>query len=156
MDARILSFLSSGDTLGANRFYHICGTHAPLVLDNLVSFYDRRTRDNLQKCPSSPAFRGLGPGLQESRDTKLQSGIPFLDGNFKKQNERGLRDGSTVKSTGDSSRGPGFNPQHPHGGSQPSLAPILGNTMPSSGFHWYQACTHGSDIHADKKPIRMK
>jgi hypothetical protein len=33
----------------------------------------------------------------------------------------GWRDGSAVKSTDCSSRGPEFNPQQPHGGSQPSL-----------------------------------
>jgi hypothetical protein len=31
------------------------------------------------------------------------------------------RDGSAVKSTDCSSRGPEFNPQQPHGGSQPSV-----------------------------------
>jgi hypothetical protein len=34
---------------------------------------------------------------------------------------RGWRDGSVVKSTGCSSRGPEFNFQQPHGGSQPSV-----------------------------------
>jgi hypothetical protein len=34
---------------------------------------------------------------------------------------RGLRDGSEVKSTDCSSRGPEFNSQQPHGGSQPSV-----------------------------------
>jgi hypothetical protein len=33
----------------------------------------------------------------------------------------GWRDGSTVKSTNCSSRGPEFNSQQPHGGSQPSV-----------------------------------
>jgi hypothetical protein len=33
----------------------------------------------------------------------------------------GWRDGSGVKSTGCSSRGPEFNSQQPHGGSQPSI-----------------------------------
>jgi len=33
----------------------------------------------------------------------------------------GWRDGSVVKSTDCSSRGPEFNPQQPHGGSQPSV-----------------------------------
>jgi hypothetical protein len=33
---------------------------------------------------------------------------------------RGWRDGSAVKSTGCLSRGPEFNSQYPHGGSQPS------------------------------------
>jgi hypothetical protein len=34
--------------------------------------------------------------------------------------DRGWRDGSAVKSTGCSSRGPEFNSQQPHGGSQDS------------------------------------
>jgi hypothetical protein len=34
---------------------------------------------------------------------------------------RGWRDGSEVKSTDYSSRGPEFNSQQPHGGSQPSV-----------------------------------
>jgi hypothetical protein len=34
---------------------------------------------------------------------------------------RGWRDGSVVKSTDCSSRGPEFNSQQPHGGSQPSV-----------------------------------
>lgn len=46
-----------------------------------------------------------------------------------------------VKSTGCSSKGPGFNSQHPHGGSQPqhSLTPTPGNQTPSSGFYVHQA-----------------
>jgi hypothetical protein len=37
------------------------------------------------------------------------------------ENIRGWRDGSAVKSTDCSSRGPEFNPQQPYGGSQPSV-----------------------------------
>jgi hypothetical protein len=40
---------------------------------------------------------------------------------FFKNNFRGWRDGSVMKSTGCSSRGPEFNSQQPHGGSQPSV-----------------------------------
>jgi hypothetical protein len=42
----------------------------------------------------------------------------------------GWRDGSVVKSTDCSSRGPEFNSQQPHGGSQPS---VMGDLTPSSG-----------------------
>jgi hypothetical protein len=35
--------------------------------------------------------------------------------------KEGWRDGSSVKSTGCSSRGPEFNSQQPYGGSQPSV-----------------------------------
>ncbi|EGW02084.1 hypothetical protein I79_018435 [Cricetulus griseus] len=38
-----------------------------------------------------------------------------------KYDTRGRRDGSVVKSTDCSSRGPEFNSQQPHGGSQPSI-----------------------------------
>jgi hypothetical protein len=40
---------------------------------------------------------------------------------FKKREGGGWRDGSSVKSTDCSSRGPEFNSQQPHGGSQPSV-----------------------------------
>jgi hypothetical protein len=46
---------------------------------------------------------------------------------------QGWRDGSAVKSTVCSSRGPEFNPQQPHGGSQPSIMDL----MPSSGMQVY-------------------
>ena len=42
---------------------------------------------------------------------------------------QGWRDGSVVKSSDCSSRGPKFNSQHPHGGSQPSV-------MGSNAFFW--------------------
>lgn len=29
---------------------------------------------------------------------------------------------------------------HPQGGSQPSVAPVLGRSMPSSGFHGLHTC----------------
>jgi len=37
----------------------------------------------------------------------------------KKYCDQGWREGSAIKSTGCSSRGPEFNSQQPHGGSQP-------------------------------------
>jgi hypothetical protein len=37
-----------------------------------------------------------------------------------RRNQNGWRDGSAVKNTDCSSRGPEFNSQQPHGGSQPS------------------------------------
>jgi len=45
----------------------------------------------------------------------------------------GWRDGSVVKSTDCSSRGPEFKSQQPHGGSQPS---ILGSIMGSYVLFW--------------------
>jgi hypothetical protein len=41
--------------------------------------------------------------------------------NFKKEKKRGWRDGSVVKNTDCSSRGPEFKSQQPHGGLQPSV-----------------------------------
>jgi hypothetical protein len=51
------------------------------------------------------------PGL-ENKQTKKKK---------KKKKKRGWRDGSAVKSTDCSSRGPEFKSQQPHGGSQPSV-----------------------------------
>jgi hypothetical protein len=36
------------------------------------------------------------------------------------------RDGLVIKSTGSSSEGPGFNPQHPHDSSHMTVTPVLG------------------------------
>jgi hypothetical protein len=44
----------------------------------------------------------------------------FRKGEQEKRNP-GWRDGSVVKRTDCSSKGPEFNPQQPHGGSQPSV-----------------------------------
>jgi hypothetical protein len=52
--------------------------------------------------------------------------------NNKKKRKRGWRDGSVVKSTDCSSRGPEFNSQQPHGGSQPSVM-RSDALLPSSG-----------------------
>jgi hypothetical protein len=49
---------------------------------------------------------------------------------------RSLGDGSAVKNTGCSSRGPEFNSQQPHGGSQPSV-------MGSDALFW------PADVNAD-------
>ena len=48
-----------------------------------------------------------------------------------KQKNRDWRDGSMVKSTSCSSRGLGFNSQHPHGSSQLSVTPVPGDLTPS-------------------------
>lgn len=44
------------------------------------------------------------------------------------------------KSTGFSSRAPGFNSQYPRGSSQLSVTPVSGDLMPSSRLCGYQAC----------------
>ena len=48
-----------------------------------------------------------------------------------KLSKRDWRDGSVVKSTGYSSRGPRFNSQHPLGSSQQSVTPVPGDLTPS-------------------------
>jgi hypothetical protein len=45
-----------------------------------------------------------------------------------------LENGSAVRSTGCSSRGPGFHSQHLHSSSQPSVTPFSVDLMPSSGL----------------------
>jgi hypothetical protein len=52
---------------------------------------------------------------------------------------KGWRDGSVVKSTDCSSRGPEFNSQQPHGGSQPS---IMGSDALFLGVWRQLQCTH--------------
>ncbi|CAO2590642.1 hypothetical protein LEMLEM_LOCUS5939, partial [Lemmus lemmus] len=47
----------------------------------------------------------------------------------------GWRDGSVVKSTDCSSRGPGFNSQHPHGSSQLSEDPVPGDLTLHTNAH---------------------
>jgi hypothetical protein len=65
---------------------------------------------------------GVGAG---GVDTLEQAG-EYLQLKKKKKKKRkkagGCRDGSTVKSTGCSSRGPEFKSQQAHGGSQPSVS----------------------------------
>lgn len=48
-------------------------------------------------------------------------------------------DGSEVKTTCCSCRGPRFSSQHPHGGSKPSVTPVLQNLVPSSDLFKHQA-----------------
>ena len=69
---------------------------------------------------------------------------------------RDWRDGSGVKSTGCSYRGPRFNSLHPHGGSQPSITPVPGDPMPSSNLqghqaHMWQTYTYRQNIHTHTK-----
>jgi hypothetical protein len=52
----------------------------------------------------------------------------------------GCKDGLAVKSTCCSSRGPRFNSQPPHDGSQPLVTPGPEDPVPFSGLHGDQAC----------------
>ena len=57
-----------------------------------------------------------------------------------------------LKSTGCSSRGPEFNSQHPHGGSQPSVTPVQGDPTSFGGLH-------GDSVHRHtcrKTPLHIK
>jgi hypothetical protein len=64
--------------------------------------------------------------LVKKQSSKTYTGI--LSSN--KKANKGWRDGSVVKSTPYSSRGLGFNSQHPHGGSQLSVTPVPGDLCP--------------------------
>jgi hypothetical protein len=61
-----------------------------------------------------------------------------------KVKEGSWKDGSVAKSTGGSSRGPEFNSQQPHGGSQPSI-------MNSDAFFW-----HAVDMKIEHSYIKLK
>jgi hypothetical protein len=63
---------------------------------------------------------------------------------------QGWRDGSVIKSTDCSSRGPEFIFQQPHGGSQP---PTMGSNALFCCVWWQLQCTH---IHKIKKERRKK
>ena len=61
-----------------------------------------------------------------------------------------------VKSTGHSSKGPGFNSQNPHGSSQPAVALVPGDSVPPSdpcSNQTYKGCT---EIHACKIPMNKR
>ena len=66
----------------------------------------------------------------------------------------GWRDGSVVKSTGCSCRGPGFASQHPHGGSELPVTPVPGDRIHSSDCHRDQAHMNGTDTQAGKTLIQ--
>lgn len=62
-----------------------------------------------------------------------------------------------VKSIGYFSRILGFSPQHPHGNSQPPIAPILGDLVSSYVIFWplaLHAC--GAYIHAGKTSVQIQ
>jgi hypothetical protein len=47
---------------------------------------------------------------------------------------------SVVESTSHSSRGPGFDFQHPYGSSQPSVSPVPGQSSVLVGINGHQKC----------------
>lgn len=62
----------------------------------------------------------------------------------------GWRDGSVIKSSGSSSRGPRFNFQHPHGSLQLSVIPGGGDLAPS-----HRHTTSGQNTNAHKIKIKI-
>ena len=75
-------------------------------------------------------------------------------GSKKKGHQEELeRDCSVVRCTGCSSRGPRFDSQHPHDGSQPSVTLVPGDLMPSSGIQG-TTCTWYPEIHKGKTTTR--
>ena len=65
------------------------------------------------------------PCKRQGLSTELRVTITAsLGRSLLQEGESDWRDGSAVKNTDCSSRGPGFNSQQPHGGSQPSVMGI--------------------------------
>ena len=73
--------------------------------------------------------------LSRDRDLSLllslESDLKQTAHSFIRKSPWGLEMAQQLKSTDSSSKGPEFNSQQPHGGSQPS---VMGYTMPSSGL----------------------
>jgi hypothetical protein len=68
---------------------------------------------------------------------------------FKKSIDKGARDGSEVKSIDCSSKGPEFNSQQPHGGSQPS---VMGSDAVSGvSEENYSVHTHNRSLRKKRK-----
>ena len=67
-----------------------------------------------------------------------------------------FREGSTVKKSGCSSRGPGSKALNPHSHSQLSVTADLRDLMTFSSLLGKQAHTWHTDIHASKTPIHIK
>jgi hypothetical protein len=77
---------------------------------------------------------------------------------FSEIKNRDCRDRSAVKNTGCYCRGPGFDSQHPHSGSQVSITPVPEDPMPSFGFcrHCTYVIKRYIDIRAGKTPTQIK
>jgi hypothetical protein len=69
--------------------------------------------------------QAFNPSAHQAKADLYEFKSPCL-GNRTKQTSECWRDGSVVKSTSSSSRGPRFNSQPPHGSSQLSVTPLLG------------------------------
>lgn len=74
-----------------------------------------------------------------------------LQAHILKRSRLGWRDGSWVKRTAYSSRGPGINSQYLWSGSQLSIAPGPGDPAPSPGLQGHQACMWFTDIHTHRQ-----
>ena len=82
---------------------------------------EHKEREGVWSCVEGAGHEGVS----------LMERLPYT---FLRIEGGGWRDGSVIKSTDCSSRGPEFNSQQPHGGSQPSV-------MGSDAFFWF-VCTH--------------
>jgi hypothetical protein len=75
---------------------------------------------------------------------------------FKFNDMRGWRNDSVFRSVGFSSKGPGFDSQHPHDSSQLCLTSDPGGMVPFSGLYKHQAYIWYTNIHAGKTPVHIK
>lgn len=65
-------------------------------------------------------------------------------------------DGTEIKSTGCSCRSSGFDTQHPHGHSQPTVTPVPEEPTTASELFRHQAYMWHIDIHAGKTLTHIK
>lgn len=65
-------------------------------------------------------------------------------------------DGSVIKHTGCSYRGPRFDSQYPHSGSQPFVTSVPEDLMPDSGFHGHQELQYYADMYSKKIHTHIK
>jgi hypothetical protein len=79
-------------------------------------------------------------------EMRSQGGTGNQNKGYMKSHMKGQRDGSAVKSTGCSSRGPQFDSQHPYGSSQLPATPVPGDLMPSRRY----TCRQNTDVHKIK------
>lgn len=101
----------------------------------------------------SPAWYGFWSDLSHQAAQEAHIQWAFFSASVLTTFEapQGRSDSSVVKSQCCSSRGPGFKAQHPHGGSKPSVTPVSGALIPTSGLHRHQAHIWCIDIYAGKK-----
>ena len=95
-------------------------------------------RANSRKAKTASQRNRLNTLPSPPQKSIFHNGISGLTHIVKEKLLGGWRDGSEVKSTDCSSRGPEFNSQQPHGGLQPSV-------MRSGALFWH-ASIHGRNV----------